>query len=65
MKKIAYEIIVDDLLLYGRIAEKILAYIRKFLAVLKHHHATIKLKRCILFQDRCQFVGMDMSEGGI
>ena len=45
-------IIVDDVLLYGRTAGHCLEYFRTVLDVLKHHHATLKLKKCKWFQDR-------------
>ena len=52
------------MLLYGRTAKQILVYLRIVLDVLKHHHATLKLKNCKWFQDRRKFVWMDMAEGG-
>ena len=45
LKNVASKIIVDDMLLYGRIAEKLLAYFRTVLDVLKHHRATLNLKK--------------------
>ena len=44
LKNVASKIIVDNVLLYGRIADQLLAYFRTFLYVLKHHSATPKLK---------------------
>ena len=64
MKSFASKIIVDDVLLYGRTATQLLAYFITVLDVLKHKPATLKLKRCKLFQDRCEFVGMDVAAGG-
>ena len=58
------KIIVDDVLMYGSTAEHILDYSRTVLNVLKHHCATLKLKKYKWFQDRCKFVGMYVSEGG-
>ena len=63
LKKLAPKIIVDDVLLYGRTANQILAYFRTVLDFLKHHCATLKLKICKWFQDRCEFSGMDMTAG--
>ena len=64
MKNVSIKIIVGDLLLYGRTDEQLLDYFRRVLDVLKNHSATLKLKRCKLFQDRCKFVGMDVAAGG-
>ena len=57
------KIIVDDVLLYGRTADQLLAYFRTVLDVLKHHHTTLKLKKCKWFQDKCEFVDMDVEAG--
>ena len=62
-KNVPSKIIVDDVLLYGRISGQLLAYFRKVLDFLKHHRATLKLKKFKWFQDRCKFVGMDMAAG--
>ena len=32
---------------------------------MKHHRATLKLKKCKLFQDRCEFVYINVASGGI
>ena len=53
LKNVASKIIVDDLSLYGRTAEQLLGYFRTVLDVLKPHRATLKLKMCKQFQDRC------------
>ena len=63
-KNVASEIIVDRLLLYGRSANQLLDYFITVLDFLKHHRATLKLKKCKWFQYRCEFVGMDMKAGG-
>ena len=63
LKNVASKIIVDDVLLYERTAKKILAYFRTVLDVLKHHRATLKLKRFKWFQDRCYFDGMGVEVG--
>ena len=55
---------MDELLLYGSTAEQILAYFRTVLDVLKHHHDTLKLKKCKWFQDKCKFLGMEVAAGG-
>ena len=52
-KNLASKIIFDDVLLYGRTAEQILAYFRTFLEILKHHRAIIKPKKWKWFKDRC------------
>ena len=64
MKNVSSKIIADDVLLYGCTAQQLLAYFRTVLDVLKHHRDTIKPKLCKWFQERCEFVGMDVSEGG-
>ena len=64
LKNVASKIIVDDVLLYGRTSRQILDYFRTVLDVLKHHRATLKLKKCKCFQDSCKFVGMDVAEDG-
>ena len=63
MKNVASKVIVDDMLLYGITTRQLPSYFRTVLDVLKHHRATLKLKRCKWFQDRCKFVGMDMEAG--
>ena len=63
-KAVASIIIIDDVLLYGYTAEQLLAYFRTVLDVLKHHHATLKLKKCKWFQDRYEFVGIYVAAGG-
>ena len=45
LENVASKIIVDDVLLYGRTADQILSYFGTVLYVLKHHHATLKLKK--------------------
>ena len=63
-KNISSKSIDDDVLLYGRTYKQLLAYFRTVLDSLKHHHATLKLKKCKWFQFWCKFAGMDMEEGG-
>ena len=63
LKNVAYKIIVDSILLYGRTAEQLLACFITVLDVLKNHRATLKLKVCKWFQDMCKFIGMDVAEG--
>ena len=58
LKNGASNVIVDDVLLYGRTDEQLLAYFRTVLDFLKHHHATLKLKKYKWFQDKYKFVGM-------
>ena len=64
MKNVASKIIVDDVLLHGRTDDKIISYFRTFLDVLKHHCATLKLKKCKWYQDKCKVLGMDVAAGG-
>ena len=45
LKNVAHKNIVDDVLLYGHTAKQFLSYFRTFVNVLKHHRATIKLKK--------------------
>ena len=61
LKNFASKITVYDVLLYRRTAKQILRYFRTIQGVLKHHHATLKLKSCKWFQDICEFVGMDVA----
>ena len=63
-KNVASKIIVDSSLMYGRSADQLLYYFITVLDFLKHHRATLKLKKCKWFQYRCEFVGMDMKAGG-
>ena len=63
LKNIASKIIVDDVLLYGHTSNKRLAYFRAVLYVLKHHCATIKVKKLKWFQYRCGFVGVGVTSG--
>ena len=60
---VATKIIVDNVLLYGCTSKKLLEYFRTVLDVLKHHLATLKLKKCKWFQDRREFVGTDIAAG--
>ena len=64
MKNFASKIIVDDVLLYGRTDRQLLDYLRTVLDVLKHQRDILKLKKCKWFQDKCEFVGMDVAEDG-
>ena len=45
------------------ISEQLLAFFRTVLEILKHHRATLKLKKCKRFQDMCKFLGMDLAAG--
>ena len=45
LKNVASETIVDDVLLYGITVKNLLEYFRTVLEILKHHRATINLKR--------------------
>ena len=65
LENVASKIIVEDVLLYGNTADRLLSYFRTVLNFLKHHRATLKMKKCKWFQDRCEFVGIDVSAGGI
>eukprot|EP00957_Ditylum_brightwellii_P012153 917909-Ditylum_brightwellii.AAC.1 len=58
------KVIVDDVLVYGREKRNLLEYFRAVLDVLKHHRATINLKKCKWFHERCEFVGIDVGQGG-
>ena len=64
MKNFASKIIVDDVLLYVGIAKHLIAYFRTVLDVLKQHFATLKKKKYKWFQNRCEFLGMDVAAGG-
>ena len=63
-KFFAYKTIVDDVLLYGCTSRQLLDYFRTVVDVLKHHRATLKIKTWKWFQDRCEFLGMDMAAIG-
>ena len=63
-KKCCIKINFDYVLLYGRTAKQLLSYFRTVLEALKHHCATLKLKKGQWFQERCEFVGMDAASGG-
>ena len=52
------------MLLYRQTEMHPLEYFRTVLGVLKHHRAILKLKKCKWFQEMCEFVGTDVSEGG-
>ena len=56
--------IIDDVLLYVRTDDQLIAYFITVLDVLKQLRAKLKLKKWKWFQDRCEFVGMDVAEGG-
>ena len=62
-KNVASNFFVDDMLYYGQIAKQLLEYFRTVVDVMKHHQNTLKLKKCKWFQDRCEFVGMDVVAG--
>ena len=64
LKMVASKIIFGDVLLYRCTSRQLLDYFRTVLDVLKHHRATLKLKKCKLFQYMCKFVGMNVEAGG-
>ena len=64
LKFFASKIIFGDVLLYGHTARHLLYYFRTVLSVLKRHRATLKLKKCKYFQDRCEFLGVYVAAGG-
>ena len=64
LKNVSSKIIFNDVLLYGLTSSQLLAYFRTVLDFLRHHRALLKLKKCKWFQDRCDFVGMDVAAGG-
>ena len=64
LKNVPLEIIVYYVLLYGLTEKKLLVYFITVLFVLKHHHTTLKLENFKCFQDRCEFVCMDVADGG-
>ena len=57
-ENIASKIIIDDVLLYRRTSKQLLDCFITVLDGLKHHHATLKLKKCKWIQDRWEFLGM-------
>ena len=63
MKNVASKIIVDNVLLYGRTAGQLLDYFRTVMNILKHRRDSLNLKIFKWFQDRCEFVGVDVVEG--
>eukprot|EP00957_Ditylum_brightwellii_P019471 1469048-Ditylum_brightwellii.AAC.1 len=44
--------------------QELQGYFRAVLDVLKHHRATVNLWKCKWFHDQCEFVGMDVRQGG-
>ena len=64
IKDCGSKVIVDDVLVYGRDQEQLLNYFQAVLDILKHYRATINLKKCKWFQDRCEFVGVDVGAKG-
>ena len=64
LTNVTSKMVVDDVLLYGRTSMHFLDYLKTVMDFLKYHRATLKLKKCKWFQDRCEFVGMDIPEGG-
>ena len=64
IKDCGSKVIVDDVLVYGRDQEQLLKYFQAVLDILKHYRATINLKKCKWFQDRCEFVGVDVGAKG-
>ena len=58
------QVIVDDVLLHGRTPEALLQYFRCVLEVLKHHRATLNLKKCRFMIQKCEFVGIDVAGEG-
>ena len=53
LKNVASKIIIDDVLLYGRTSKQLIVCFRTVLNFFKHHRATLELKMCKRFQDRC------------
>ena len=60
IKDCGLKVIVDDVLVYGRDQEQMLHYSQAVLDILKHYHATINLKKCKWFQDKCEHAGVDV-----
>ena len=58
------KIIVDGVLLYGHTSGQLLDYFRTVIDSLKHHLTALKLIRCKWFQNRCEFIGMEVAVGG-
>eukprot|EP00957_Ditylum_brightwellii_P146960 11188725-Ditylum_brightwellii.AAC.1 len=46
IKHCASKVIVNDVLVYGREKQELLGYFRAVLDVLKHHRATVNLRKC-------------------
>ena len=63
LTNVTSKMVVDDVLLYGRTSMHFLDYLKTVMDFLKYHRATLKLKKCKWFQDRCEFVGMDVAAG--
>jgi hypothetical protein len=58
------KVIVDDVLIYGRDSDELIRYFGVVVDVLKHHRATLKLKKCKWFGKSCEFVGVDVTSEG-
>ena len=63
LKTFVSKLIVDCVLLYGLTEDRIIVCFRKFLDILKHHCAKLKLKRYNWIQFRCKVLGMDVAAG--
>jgi hypothetical protein len=64
IKDCGSSVIVDDVLVFGRTKDEYLRYFKCILEVLMHYQATINLRKCKWFQDKCEFVGVDVCSGG-
>ena len=58
------KVIVDDVLIYGRDSDELIRYFGVVVDVIKHHRATLKLKKCKWFGKSCEFVGVDVTSEG-
>jgi hypothetical protein len=64
IKNCGSSVIVDDVLVFVRDKDELLRYFKCILEILMHYKATINLRKCKWFQDKCEFVGFDVCAGG-
>ena len=64
IKDFGSSVIVDNVLVFGRTKDELLRYFKCILEVLMYYRETINLRKCKWFQDKCEFVGVDVCAGG-
>ena len=64
MKDCGCSVIVNDVHVSGRVKDKLLRYFKCIMEIFMHYRATINLRKCKWFQDKCKFVRVDVCAGG-